>query len=282
MKRCFKFMPKHQTYSYLKNRYENKKRIAVSRYGDGEYFIIEGKKDSIAKQILTEELNSLLNVSVRTTGQLICLPAKIKVNLENINEIEDIKFSDFISRYIIKITDHSLYGQGQWRMIDLIRNKSEFITNFFLDRTLIITGHKNEADYAFKKMKKVHVYETPTINACSEYKIINKEIINLSKKYKNIIFACGPLSKILIADLIRECNSNLIDLGSVLGIIINPYSGEFPVVNKWSGFGKKGDKKVVERCSIDFFDTLRKKYNSNIKKLGWRDIIYAGKSSRKI
>jgi len=258
-KRVFDFMPKHTTYNYLKERYIKCKRIIVSRYGDGEYFIIKGKTGRVAKQNVTEGLIKLLNYSVRTKGQLICLPAKKKITLTNLNEKEDIKFSDILSRHIVSITDHALYGQGQWRMLDLMHNNSDFITNFFLDKTLIVTGHKEATEYAFRKMKQIHVYGTPLDNAWSEYKIINKDLISICNSFKNIIFGCGPLSKILIADLINQCNSNLLDLGSNIGVIINPFSFDNPAVNRWSGFGKKGDPKKVEKCSTDFFETLEHK-----------------------
>jgi len=271
-KRLFVFMPKHVTYKYLKTQYAKGKRLVVARYGDGEYFIIQGKKKKIAKQNVTDELIISLRNSITVEGQLICFPAKIKVDSINLYEMENIKFSDIISRYMIQITDHSLYGQGQWRMIDLIRFKSEFISNFFLDKTLIVTGHKKDADYTFRNMNNIEVYETPIVDAFSEYKMINKELISNCCKYKNIIFACGPLSKILIADLTNKCNSNLIDLGSVFGIIINPFSSDIPAVRKWSGFGKKGDKKTVEKCSIDFFKTL------TLRRKG----IYGGNPTRKI
>lgn len=255
--RTFEFMSKYPTYRYLKKLYLEGKRVVVSRYGDGEYFILRGEGKRVAKQYVTETLTELLNYAVQVKGQLICFPAKKNITPINLNENENIKFTEILARYIIGITDHSLYGQGQWRMIDLLRNNSDFMTNFFLDKTLIVTGHKDATEYAFEKMNQVEVYETPLDNASGEYKVISKELISICGSYKNIILSCGPLSKILIADLINNCNSNLVDLGSVISIIVNPFSSGQPAVNRWSGFGKNGDKKEVEKCSTDFFNTLR-------------------------
>jgi len=255
----FSFMPKYITYNYLKNCYNKGHRIVVSRYGDGEYFIIRNLKKRVAKHDVNDELVKLLNYSVQTKGQLICLPSKIKIAPINLNKTEDIKFANIISKYIISITNHNLYGQGQWRMIDLLKNNSDFITNYFLDKTLIVTGHKDATTDAFKNIKQVEVYETPIENAAIEYKSISKDLISICKNFKNIIFGCGPLSKILIADLITQCNSNLIDLGSIIGIIVNPFSSGIPAVNRWSGFGKKGDPKQVYECSVNFFKTLKEK-----------------------
>jgi hypothetical protein len=259
MRSDFEFMPKHVTYCYLKNKYKKGHRIVVSRYGDGEYFIIKGEMGRFAKQDVDKNLIKLLNYSVRKKGQLICLPSKTKINLDNLYKDNYKKFSDNMSRYIIRSTKHSIYGQGQWRMIDLIHNKSEFITNFFLEKTLIVCGHKESAMNAFKHMNNIEIYGTPPMNATKEYEIISNDIKDICNNFRNIIFACGPLSKILIADLIDICNANLIDLGSIFGIIINPFSVSIPVVNMWSGLGKKEDKKILDKYSYEFFETINKK-----------------------
>jgi len=197
--------------------------------------------------------------SVKTKGQLVCLPAKKKINEENLNETENIKLTEIISKHIIKISDQTLYGSGRWRMIDSLRNKSELITNFFLGETLVLTAHKRTAEIAFASMNNIDVFEVPIRNACGEHENIKKYLVSVCDKYRNIIFACGPLSNILIADLISCCDSHLIDLGSVVDIIINPYSVGIPVARRWAGLGRKGDPKIVKRCSVDFFNTLNMK-----------------------
>jgi len=254
-------MSKHQTYNYLKDLYKKKRRVVVSRYGDGEYFIISNKKGNrISKQIVTDEFRTLLLRALNKKGQLICLPSKNKIDLANLYLDDHKKFSTAMSKFIISVSDHSLYGQGQWRMIDFLRYKSTFITNFFLEKTLVVTGHSSEAKMAFHNEKNVEIFETPFFNAIKEYKQIIKDLKKVSKNFDNIIFGCGPLAKVLIADLVNVCDSNLIDLGSIIGIIVNPFSQEkITPVRKWSGFGKKGNPETIERVSKNFFETLREK-----------------------
>ena len=177
MRSDFEFMSKHVTYNYLKNKYKEGHRIVVSRYGDGEYFIIKGKTGRIAKQNVGKNLKKAFNYSVRKKGQLICLPAKTKISLDNLYKNNYNRFSDNMSRYIVRCTKHSVYGQGQWRMIDLIHNRSDFITNFFLEKTLIVCGHKDTAIKAFKNMANIEIYGTPPMNATQDYEIINNENI---------------------------------------------------------------------------------------------------------
>lgn len=267
----FTFMPKHQTYNYLKDLYKKKKRVVISRYGDGEYFIISNEGGNrISKQIVTDEFRILLSEALNKKGQLICLPSKNKIDPINLYLDDHTKFSTIMSKFIISVSDHSLYGQGQWRMIDFVNYKSKFITNFFLEKTLVVTGHSSEAKTAFHNEKNIEIFETPIFNAIKEYKQIIKDLKRVSKKFDNIIFGCGPLAKVLISDLINVCDSNLIDLGSIVGIIVNPFSQDkISPVMKWSGFGKKGNPEVVERCSKSFFETLKetKKWNNITKRM---------------
>ncbi len=264
MKRTFKSISKHGTYNYLKDRYKKGNRIVVSRYGDGEYLIMLGtkKKKGIAGQKVTEELTRLLNESIKKKNQLICIPNKIRITQDTlyINEDNE-RLSNKIGRYIISNSNHSLYGQVQWRDIDLIRYNSEFVTEFFIGKTLVITGHKEVCEKAFHNRKKVRVdvYGIPMKNAAGDYENIKSDLISISKEYKNIVFAAGPIAKVLITDLIDECEAHLIDIGSSIGVIINPYSITYQVVRYWPNTLRKKDPKVVKIYSDKFFKTLNKK-----------------------
>ena len=188
----FRFITKHGTYHYLKELYEKGKRVVISRYGDGEYWIMTGvkKKKGIAGQVVTDELIELLNKSFKKEGQLVCLPNKIIISKENLYEDDKI-LKNQIARYIIHNSKHNLYGQVQWRDIDLLRYNSEFVTEFFVEKTLVITGHKEICERAFNNRKgvTVDIYGVPMKNASGEYKNIKNDLISISKDYKNIIFS---------------------------------------------------------------------------------------------
>ena len=258
----FKFMKKHGTYHYLKEQYKKGSRVVVSRYGDGEYWIMTGvkKKKIIAGQLVTEELIKLLNKSFKKEGQLICLPNKRKLTLDNLYlNTGSKKLADEICRYIISNSNHSLYGQGRWRNIDLIRYDSELVTNFFVGKTLVVSGHKEVCQKAFSNIEGVDVYGVPVRNSFGDYENIKNDLVSISKLYKNIIFSAGPITKILIADLIDKCETHLIDLGSSLGAIINPYSIDCQVVRTWPNCLRREDLKIIKKHSDKFFKTLNKK-----------------------
>ena len=259
----FKFMNKHGTYNYLKEQHKKGNRVVVSRYADGEYWIMIGKKNKkaiIAGQVLTEELTRLLNKSIKKKGQLICLPNKRRLTPDNLYlNTGSKKLSDEICRYIISNTNHSLYGQVQWRDIDLTRYGSDFLTEFFIGKTLVITGHKEVCEKAFHNRKNIMVYGIPRKNASGDYENIKNDLISTSKEYKNIIFSAGPISKVLIADLIDKCEAHLIDLGSGIAPIINPYSTNYQVVRSWPNCLRRANLKIVKKYSDKFFETLNKK-----------------------
>ena len=68
----------------------------------------------------------------------------------------------------------------------------------------------------------------------------------MCNSYDTILFSCGPLSKVLISDLIDKCNCNLIDLGSVLNAILNledewsmSWTKEINIIEKIKSFKDK-------------------------------------------
>lgn len=150
-----------------------------------------------------------------------------------------------IAKYIIKNTNHSLFGQVQWRDVDGVKFEWDITTDFFIDETLLITPFNEESKQAFSTIKntKVDIYETPITNAFKIYHEIKENLLSCCNKYKNIVFGCGPVGKILIVDLIEECNSNLVDIGATVGIIAAPFSKDYFSVRSWPGmFIKKNLK----------------------------------------
>jgi hypothetical protein len=259
----FNFLGKYATYNYIKELCNHGKRVVVSRYGDGEYMIMLGikKEKGIAGQEVTNKLTELLNNSIKINGQLVCLPNKTIISNNDLYRDDDV-FKNKIARYIIQNSKHDIYGQVQWRDIDLLRFDSELITNFFIGKTLIISCHKDACKNAFENYKEVDIYEVPMKNASAIYNEIKVDLFSIAKKYKNIIFCAGPISKVLIADLIDKFETNLIDLGSGLGIIINPFSS-YQIVRHWPGVLRKEDPEIIKKYSDKFFNTLNKKTRRN-------------------
>lgn len=188
MNKNFKILNKYETLNHIKNLYDEKKRVVVSRYADGEYEILRGVVETkSARQDLTEELTNLLKNAINKEGQLVCIPNKIEITNTNLNSEEgNDKLGNKIARYIISNTNHNLYGQVQWRDIDIIKNNWEITTNFFVGSTLLITPFEKESKIAFEKYN-VDTYIVPERNNCVKYESIKNDLLSIQKTYDNIV-----------------------------------------------------------------------------------------------
>lgn len=247
-------MDAQKTYFFLWKQHMMGRRVVIPRYGDGEYFIMKGKKKNIATHIVNKDLTRLMNESIKKKGQLICMPtsmAKVDQSVKNTRSAA--------ANYFLKISDHLRYGTGNWRVIDVHYNFN-FLTEFFIGKTLIVTGNHIECKKAFKVNNiSIDILEGKKTNAFVDYKILKRNLTVNAKKYDNIIFALGPTSNILIADLVGVCQSNLIDIGGFFGLIINPYSQNETLIKKWTGIPQRSNKETTRRLSKMFFKKLKDK-----------------------
>jgi len=239
-----------KTYNYLWKQHMMARRIVISRYGDGEYLIMLGSKKDVATHKSSEKLTELMNRSIKRKGQLICMPT---------TSIESDGVRGNAANYFLENSDHSRFGTGIWRLYD-VQHDFNLLTEFFIDKTLIVTGNHVECKRAFKSNSiDVDILEGRKINAFLDYEKLKKNLIRIARGYDNIIFALGPTSNILIADLVGVCKSNLIDIGGFIGPIINPYSKDENLVKKWTGIPRRSNKETMKRYSKRFFKKLQDK-----------------------
>ncbi len=218
-----------ETLAYINKRIKEGKRIVVARYGDGEY-IIMNKQRPVAKETLSV-LPGLLKRAIKTKGQLVCT-----VDLKRKNKKrKDLWFRSM--NYLMKTGKQDLYGAGKFIRRDFVRNGG-FLHYIFSGKVLLVTGLKAEAEVAFKDTQpNLEIYHTLKKHASKHYEKVRTELTDKCKNnYDNIILACGPMGKVLVADLVDKCESNLIDIGSVLNAILNKQSipGKKPMIKQWS------------------------------------------------
>lgn len=242
-----KILDRIKTLKYIKNRMYTE-RIVTSRYCDGEYLMMNNLNNNTHDSF--DILPDALKIAIKHKNQFVCINYLKPHNIER----NDIWCT--IQKYFIGIGGHSLYGCGNWLLYDF-QNDNEVLPFFFSNNTLLVTGHVEESKQAFKNQKNLQIYPMLKKNASSSYEEDKKKLIELcfNDKFDNILFACGPIGKILLTDLIGVCNSNLIDLGSLLNAMVNEYSFDTPLIDQWTmSWAKSCNIKIQSKA---FFDKLR-------------------------
>ena len=257
-----RFMDMQETYNFIWHQHMMGRRLVLPRYGDGEFLIMKGRKKEVATNKPSKELTDLLNKSIKVKGQLICIPMRGMNNEENLTG-KNIRTT--ASKYFVDVSGNDIYGHVQWRMID-VQHSFNFLAEFFVGKTLIVTGNHSECKTAFEvNGVDVDILNGRKTNAFVDYKQLKENLIVNSKNYENIIFALGPVSNILIADIVGVCRSHLIDIGGFLGMLINPYSDDERLVKEWTGIPLRSSKEIIRKTSKTFFKKVKDKiklYNS--------------------
>jgi len=218
-------MDRVETFIYLKDRMYTE-RLVVSRYGDGEYMLMNeifGQKTENIK--LT---SPLLLKAIKVKGQLVCIPTLKPHNIKNKDRWYEAQ------QFFIKTSQHNLYGNAMWNVYDFVSN-NDVLPFIFSKNVILITGYPNESKVAFKDLQpNLKIIGVPRTNTSKVYKEVKIKILNHINKNKidNIIFACGPTSGAFIADFINVCDANLVDVGSVLNAILNDYAINKPPLIK--------------------------------------------------
>ena len=246
-----KIMDRVETLEYLKTKMYTE-RLVVSRYGDGEYMLMNRIVGQKTENI--EFTSQPLLESIKLKGQLVCIP-----NLKPHN----IEFKDKwykVQQFLIKVSQHNLYGSAMWNVYDFISN-NDVLPFIFFKNTVLVTGYPDESRLAFKDLQRnLKVVGVPRTNTSKVYRDIKTKILeyNNANKVDNILFACGPTSGVFIADLINILDANLVDIGSVLNAILNDYAiNKKPLIklHRMSWATKGGID--IKRQSNMFFEKLR-------------------------
>jgi len=244
-------MDRVETLSYMESKIGSD-RIVVPRYNDGEYFLMNEKWSGLHGSIDFNVLPDLLKKSIKVKGQLLCINYLKPHNIEKKDRWYDTQ------KYLIDISRNDLYGCANWATHDF-QNKNGVLPFLFSGQVLLVTGHPEEGRLAFEKTQpNLNIYPMPKKDASKVYEKVKLELKNLceSNNFDNILFACGPVGKVLLADLVDICGSNLIDLGAVINAIMNEYSqGDKSLVDQWYMSWAQKDINLKE-CADDFFNKL--------------------------
>jgi len=207
-------MSREETLDYLKSEHTKGNRLVIPRYNDGEYLLMNKMKGHVAQTEL-DLISLLLKNAIRKPDQLVCINYLKPHNIQK----KDVWYKT--QQYLIEESKHPLYGCGNWSNYDFCNN-NELLPKLFSGKTLLIAGLAVEAEAFFKKIQPdMDFILTPSKNAVTYHIPLLDNIEERCNDYENILFACGPIGKVLIADLANNYKCNLIDLGAVLNAILN-------------------------------------------------------------
>lgn len=245
-----KVLDRVDSLGYINDMLLNNQRVVVSRYSDGEYLMMNSMSNNTHDSF--DILPRLLKKSIKAKGQFVC------INYLKPHNIERQDNWCTVQKYLSEVGDHGVYGCCNWNIYDF-QNDNVVLPILFSGKVLLVTSHIIESRLAFKEIQPdLEVYAMPNKNASDRYEETKTDLIRLcgDNKFDNILFACGPIGKILLTDLIDVCTSNIVDLGALLNAILNEYSQGSPLIGKWTmSWVKSVD---VKKCAEDFFVKLEK------------------------
>jgi hypothetical protein len=214
-----------ETLDLLKKDYEEDKRLVVSRYCDGEYLLMS-KKGTAGNNSLA--VSDLLLGSIKAKDQLVCINYLKPHNIER----EDIYYKTH--NFLVEHAEQELCGCSNWMLVDY-QDDSDLLSKLFSGKTIVVGGLAKDFHELYSEYNKdLEFYETPSKNSNEMIEEIKNDLISLcnTNKYDNIILAFGPACKVVLVDLIPHCDSNIVDVGSMLNAFVNR-TGEWPM--SWTG-----------------------------------------------
>ena len=208
-------MDRVETLNYLSDKFERNEQIVVSRYNDGEYLLMNKMSGHVA-QDADDKTARLLNDAIKVKGQLVCINYLKPHNMQK----KDIWFRT--QQYLTLIAQQDLYGCGNWILYDFC-NENILFPKLFSGKVLVVAGLADEASDILKPIQSgIGFYKTPMKNAVESYDIIKNHLQDRWQNYETILFACGTVGKVLIADFIKAGHKrNMIDIGSMLNAVID-------------------------------------------------------------
>jgi hypothetical protein len=160
---------------------------------------------------LASNLRDRLKKAIAADGQLVC-----------INEIKkhNIKRGDRwvkVQKYLAAVGGRKLYGAANWNVYDFIEG-CRILPRIFSGKVLVVGGHASKLRDAMAIT--IDSIDTPARALSNQYDKYFTKIARVASKYDNILFCCGPCGKVILSELVSECDSNLIDIGALANAII--------------------------------------------------------------
>lgn len=242
-------MTRAETCDWIQKKLKASERVCISRYADGEHLLMNGKVRAGEDPLV---VGPLLKRSIIRSGQLVC-----------INELKPHNTKDIWFRahnYLKKAGHQDVYGGVNWNTYDYLRG-SLILPRFFSKRTLIVGAHADALLNSLIEVNpEIESYPTASAKASHHYSTYLDELKDACKKFDNIVFICGPLSKVLVADLVDKCDANLVDMGAMANALLDGFDPHKKLTLEWTMSWTR-DKPLMQ-LSESFLNNLKKAKHS--------------------
>ena len=237
-------MTRAETCDWIQKKLEASERVCISRYADGEHLLMNGKERAKEDPSV---VGPMLKKAITRPGQLVC-----------INELKPHNTKDIWFRahnFLKKAGHQDMYGGVNWNTYDYLRG-SLILPSLFSKRTLIVGAHADALSKSLIEANpEIESYPTASAKASHHYSTHIDELKISCKRFDNVVFICGPLSKILVADLIDECDANLIDMGSMANALLDGFNSNKKLTSQWTMSWTR--KAPLDQLSESFLNNLR-------------------------
>lgn len=217
-----KLLNREETCQYIQNKISCSEKINIVRYSDGEYLLMTKQGDYANED--ASVVSTLLINAIKTSNQLVCINELKSHNLSN----NDIWVT--VHEYLKSAGQHLIYGAANWNIHDYM-NGCKTLPYFFKNKTLLISFYADLFCSLMPKSLNIIPFKTTEFKASYRYKDFLNDIRSFD--VDNIIFACGPIGKVLLSDLTISSKANLIDLGSLINAVIDGLDSSQHLVKKW-------------------------------------------------
>jgi len=247
----YKVHSRAETCKLIESSIQNGDRLVVSRYSDGEVNIMSGidARPSLATGNENPKFlaNKLIN-AIATKGQLVCINELKAKNIARNDKWVGVQ------RFLANAGKRNTYGAANWNIYDF-QNGSKILSHLFSGKLLVITGYDMIKGVLKRYRSHFDIYKTPLKEMSARFDEHAMAINKMAKNnYDNILFCCGPSGKIILSKLIGVCESNLVDLGSVINAIITGL-GKADITKRWNmSWVSNVD---LNKCAMQFVKGLK-------------------------
>jgi hypothetical protein len=194
-------------------------RVVINRFYDGEVNLMRDCVDGQHRSEPPGPICARLREAIRFRNQMVAIN-----ELKPANELSTVSADKMLEcqRYLAEIGGRETYYSSNWAIHDYL-NGGDLIAHFFRGKILFIGAWAHVVREKLSRHRPdFYIYATNRRNCGPLYEKYTRTMCEMASIYKfdTVIFACGPVGKVILTDMVGCCDSNLVDLGSMTNALI--------------------------------------------------------------